>query len=626
MPSDSLMLVAAFFDAQFVRWTVWVGLVLLTVALLLLVRTRWGQSQPLGKCIVLSLVAHLLLAIYISTVNIVTSSVGTPEATGIQVALVDSTQEDGQAVEPATDAPWESFSDPSLEETLSATAPDEANTAAAAPAELAEPDRMTPVERPTESVPMTPATLPSADEAAPPQIVGSGDAPAEETKAPEAQPIETPPIAETPEADEVPPPEPNPKPAEPATSEPKGADASAAPGASGAPSGDAQAETPPLAPIAPHPGGTGTAVAALPEVMKLRTGDHARNAKGHGASEESEAAVSAALKWLAANQNANGRWDAKRFGAGAGVAVDGENRSGAGATADTGITGLALLSFLAAGNTHLQGEYQVTVRRGLEYLLSMQAADGNLGASQNVYEKMYCHAMATCAISEAYAMSRDVRLYNAVKRAIGYTLDAQDRTTGGWRYRPGDAGDTSQLGWQVMALKSAQLAGIEIPSATRSGIERFLQSVSVGGSKGLACYQAVKPVPTRSMTAEAMVCRQFMGQTDQAAKRGEASKFLLEEVPGAGTANFYYWYYGTLALYQAQGEPWERWNTAMQNTLIGSQRKDGEMAGSWDPDPVWGRCGGRVYSTALGTLCLEVYYRFLPLYVQSANRDPAGPK
>jgi hypothetical protein len=117
-----------------------------------------------------------------------------------------------------------------------------------------------------------------------------------------------------------------------------------------------------------------------------------------------------------------------------------------------------------------------------------------------------------------------------------------------------------------------------------------------------------------------------MGQVDQAARRGEASKFLLEEVPGAGTANFYYWYYGTLALYQTQGEPWERWNTAMQNTLVGSQRKDGELAGSWDPDPVWGRCGGRVYSTALGTLCLEVYYRFLPLYVQSAKVEQAGPK
>ena len=223
------------------------------------------------------------------------------------------------------------------------------------------------------------------------------------------------------------------------------------------------------------------------------------------------------------------------------------------------------------------------MRRGLEYLLSMQAADGNLGASQNVYEKMYCHAMATCAISEAYAMSRDVRLYNAVKRAIGYTLDAQDRTTGGWRYRPGDAGDTSQLGWQVMALESAQLAGIEIPSATRSGIERFLQSVSVGGSKGLACYQAVKPVPTRSMTAEAMVCRQFMGQTDQAAKRGEASKFLLEEVPGAGTANFYYWYYGTLALYQTQGEPWEtleHGDAKHADRLAAQGRRDGRQLGS----------------------------------------------
>ena len=77
---------------------------------------------------------------------------------------------------------------------------------------------------------------------------------------------------------------------------------------------------------------------------------------------------------------------------------------------------------------------------------------------------MYCHAMATCALSEAYAMSRDDRrLQAAVRRAIGYTLRAQDRASGGWRYRPSDPGDTSQLGWQVMALKSGQLAGIEIP-------------------------------------------------------------------------------------------------------------------------------------------------------------------
>ena len=291
-------------------------------------------------------------------------------------------------------------------------------------------------------------------------------------------------------------------------------------------------------------------------------------------------------------------------------------------TADTGLTGLALLAFLAAGNTHLQGEHQLNVRRGLEYLLSVQEADGNLGATRNMYERMYCHAMATCALSEAYAMSRDRRLRAGVRRAIEYTLNSQDLTTGGWRYRPGDPGDTSQLGWQVMALKSAQLGGFDIPDATRSGIQRFLKSVTLGRSSGLACYQPVRPVPTRSMTAEALVCRQFLSLGTTPASLAETSQYLLEEVPGAGTPNFYYWYYATLALYQTGGEPWRQWNDALQKTLIASQRTKGELAGSWDPDPVWGRCGGRVYSTALGALCLEVYYRFLPLYVEAAGREP----
>jgi hypothetical protein len=124
------------------------------------------------------------------------------------------------------------------------------------------------------------------------------------------------------------------------------------------------------------------------------------------------------------------------------------------------------------------------------------------------------------------------------------------------------------------------------------------------------------------MTAEALVCRQFLGLATTPASLAESSAFLLEEVPGAGTPNFYYWYYATLALYQTGGQPWEKWNEAMQKTLIATQRTDTELAGSWDPDPVWGRCGGRAYSTALGALCLEVYYRFLPLYVEAAGREP----
>ena len=160
--------------------------------------------------------------------------------------------------------------------------------------------------------------------------------------------------------------------------------------------------------------------------------------------------------------------------------VLGRDRQNAGSNADSAMTGLALLAFLASGHTHLEGPYRDDVRRGLEYLMRTQAADGNLAGQAAPYEFMYCHAMAACALSEAYGMTHDARLREPVRRAVGYTLRAQDPIGGGWRYRPGDAGDTSQLGWQLMVLKSAELAGIPIPDNTRQGIIRYLAERFVG--------------------------------------------------------------------------------------------------------------------------------------------------
>ena len=94
---------------------------------------------------------------------------------------------------------------------------------------------------------------------------------------------------------------------------------------------------------------------------------------------------------------------------------------------------------------------------------------------------------------------------------------------------------------------------------------------------------------------------------------------LLEQLPGNGPANLYYWYYGTLAMFQLQGDYWQQWNEALRTQLLASQRTAGALAGSWDPDAVWGGYGGRIYSTSLSTLCLEVYYRYLPLYSQSGT-------
>ncbi len=117
------------------------------------------------------------------------------------------------------------------------------------------------------------------------------------------------------------------------------------------------------------------------------------------------------------------------------------------------------------------------------------------------------------------------------------------------------------------------------------------------------------------MTAEAMVCRHFLGlPADEPDAAREAGNFLLEELPGQGRANLYYWYYATMAMHQLQGDYWQTWNRALRKALVETQRIDGTYAGSWDTNDVWAGYGGRIYTTAMGALCLEVYYRFLPLY------------
>jgi len=279
-----------------------------------------------------------------------------------------------------------------------------------------------------------------------------------------------------------------------------------------------------------------------------------------------------------------------------------------------------LLSLLASGHTHHEGMHRDTVRRGIDFLVRSQSDAGSLAGqgNGNIFDSMYCHGIATFALSEALGMTGDESLRGPVQRAIHFTLTAQDPKTGGWRYTPGMAGDTSQTGWQFMALKSAELAGLPMPESSRNSIMRFLQSVSSGRHRGLAAYRPGDE-PTRTMTAEAILCWQFLGMAHNDPAGPEAGDFLLGDLPSAQHPNFYYWYYGTLASYQLQGDYWRQWNEALRRTLVASQHKEGPEAGSWDPDPLWGSYGGRIYSTSLGALCLEVYYRFLPLYREAAG-------
>ena len=358
----------------------------------------------------------------------------------------------------------------------------------------------------------------------------------------------------------------------------------------------------------------------LPTVYQYR--DHPRRAdvaRRRGGSIETEAAVEAGLRWLAQNQSVDGRWDADALGAGVERRVSGNDRRSAGAQADSGISGLTVLTFLGAGHTHLKGDYRRTVDKGLAFLVSQQKRDGDLSGDARTFAAMYCHGMATFALCEAYAMTGDERLAEAVQRAIAFTLAAQDPVTGGWRYRPGDEGDTSQLGWQLMALKSAELAGIEIPEATWQGAKRYLNSVSVGPNAAYASYRPGQR-PSAPMTAEALACWQFLGIRD-ANREQASSQFIVESPPGHGRDNFYYWYYATLAMSNLQNDDWTTWNAALQEALLRKQRTDGDRAGSWDADTVWGGYGGRAYCTAMATMCLESYYRYLPTFKAARSTE-----
>jgi hypothetical protein len=639
-------------DAEPMVAVFWFGLMLFTLGLAILMYTRWGQYKPLRKCMGLSLLVHLMLACYATTIHIAAPAPQPIEpAIGVHLGEfpTDNSPDANEmpsgglaTTTPTNERPWETFSgrvtppptetatleraaiDPLFELKRSVYAtetrlPGDAAVDHVAQAEVGplEAKIAKAADQATSNNPATTidAPTPKRREAGMPSALSG--AVAEERMAndasdrpvraategvPEALLDSSVSLSATSDAAYS-----SPSSVATAAIRVNPSPRIAGNAGSGLPSLSGTA----LASVARDPGG-------LPGAYRLRTlPNRVSLLQTRGGTPETEAAVKAAMKWLADHQSADGRWDPRVNGGGQQATVLGRDRQNAGSRADSAVTGLALLAFLASGQTHLEGDYREDVRRGLDFLIRTQAADGNLAGEAETFEFMYSHAMAACALSEAYGMTRDTRLREPVSRAVGYTLRAQDARGGGWRYRPGDAGDTSILGWQLMTLKSAELAGIPIPENTRQGIIRYLQSVATGAHGGQASYRPGEAV-SRSMTAEALVCWQFLGVARNNPACDEAGDFVLGDLPNnESVSNFYYWYYGTLSMYQLQGTYWRQWNAALRDAVVRRQIKDGPQAGSWDTTDVWGPSGGRIYTTALAALTLEVYYRFLPLYVDA---------
>jgi hypothetical protein len=583
-----------FLELPLIHLLLWSGLVVLTVLVIVVVATRWGKSRPLQTCAILSLLAHFLLACLATIVRIVAGFDQVAEGPPIRVRLV-------QDVAPAPAAPpLIDEHAPPAEPSLSATEP--SNTIPLESFETPQPPTTSVATEPTET------TIDTATPAA--SLPGEPNMIADVVT---TQPLVAPAIPD----------------------ETRQAESLSQPAVSPAEVIATHQLSPTLDPAenwstseTPQPTRKG---AASPEDItpyaNRKRPDRLGFVEREGGSRETEAAVRAALAWLAAAQSPDGRWNANRFGAGEERAVLGHHRAGAGSQADTGVTGLALLAYLGAGHTHWVEPHGETIRQGLQFLINSQAPDGNLSGNATVYARMYCHSMATFALAEAMAITGDPLLEPTVRQAVGYSLTTQNQATGGWRYRAGDTGDTSQLGWKVMALRSAERAGIVIPPKTWTSVERFLRSVASGRDGALASYQPHSS-PSRTMTAEALYCRQLLtetvgGQVDEQ-DASTAAAFICQQQPGEGTPNFYYWYYATLALHHqkqhAAGQAtWHQWNRTLKRVLLKSQLGQGPETGSWPSTTVWGGYGGRVFTTSLASLCLEVYYRYAPT---PENRRP----
>jgi len=307
-----------------------------------------------------------------------------------------------------------------------------------------------------------------------------------------------------------------------------------------------------------------------------------------GGSDETEDAVRLGLGWLARQQKKDGRWEETK--------------------GPIAHTGLAMLCYYSYGASHAkEGPYQTTLTKALEWMIGQVGPKGQLMGNGRMYDQ----AIGTLALAEAYGITKDEKIKRALLPAMEYLINSQNPKTGGWRYVPyqvkADNGDLSVSGWAVMALASAQISGITVPMSCRAKALEFLDRVGTGTKRGM--YGYTTPAPRPSMTAEGMYTYELLVGTKKSDRLDESVKYLLTHLPDKTQENFYFWYYGTLALRLYGGTAWEAWNSRMTPILLDLQHPDGY----WSPMGKRAAKEGRIVTTTWAILSLEVYYRYSPL-------------
>jgi len=325
-----------------------------------------------------------------------------------------------------------------------------------------------------------------------------------------------------------------------------------------------------------------------------------------GGSPATESAVRRGLEWLAAHQRSDGSWWFNHHDG----PCQGQCRNPGDFASTTASTALALLSFYGAGETHRQGDYKDVVNRGLYYLGTQMVVSPHGGDLQR--GSMYGQGLAAIVLCEAYAMTGDENLKEFAQAALNFIMHAQ-HVEGGWRYLPGQPGDMTVTGWQLMAWKSGKMARLAVDDETIYRVTHFLDSLE---SDEGARYGYQNREVRATTTAIGLYCRMLTGWHREYPPMMRGVAHLDAQGPSA--KDMYFNYYATQVMNHFDGPRWRRWNEKMTQQLIRDQATEGHEAGSWYYDHLHSTSGGRLYNTCMAIMTLEVYYRYMPLYGPAA--------
>ncbi len=315
-----------------------------------------------------------------------------------------------------------------------------------------------------------------------------------------------------------------------------------------------------------------------------------------GGTEQCEEAVLKALRWMKQTQSADGSWNGQRRSA---------------------MTGLGLLAYLGHCETPMSEEFGESCLKAITYLINLSMKnDGKLADDLGNKHWPYEHAICVYALAEATTFCQSLKitvpnLAEATQKSGQLLINSQHKS-GGWDYAYDESGarggDVSIAGWHIQALKAMKHTGLDFKNLTHSAKKGLAYLETKQDANGGFGYTSKKSLHSYyTLTGVGVLCFQ-MWDKGTASEARKGANYIEENTKlkwGTPDCDLYAHYYESQAMMNRGGKQWNHYNAIMRDEVLKNQRPDGTWLST-------GHGAGVFYHTALCTLMLEVYYRFLP--------------